>query len=119
MAGKDILGAGAALTADGTSDGSITVASTTPFRETARAMLSDNDSPHREVIIVQIVSATVMKVRFVTPDPVAPDQAPRYALNPLNYGFSDVSAYTVAQSARIDMPNQFIYNENSSPTAPR
>lgn len=111
MAGKDIAAAGAALTANGGSDGSVTVASTTPFRAKARAWLSDANSPSAEVVIVQIDSATVMRVRFATPAVAALGQGVAQVLNPLNYGFSDVSAYTTAQTARIDMPAQFIYNE--------
>lgn len=123
MAGKDIAAAGAALTADGTADGSITVASTTPFRAKARAFIRDNNSAAVEVIIAEIVSATVMKLRFAPTTPARPDsqtingavygdQGPyNYGLRGPNYGFSDMSGFTVAQSARIDMPAQFIYNE--------
>jgi hypothetical protein len=112
MAGKDIAASGAVFTANGGTDGTITVASTTPFRAKARAWVSDANSPSVEVIITEITDSTHLKVRLVTPPPAAsPDQAPAYALNALNYGTSDMSAYTTAQTARIDMPSQFIYNE--------
>lgn len=111
MAGKDIAAAGAALTADGTADGSVTVASTTPFRAKARAFIRDNNTPAVEVIIVEIVSATVMRLRLASPVPADLGQEPNLGLRGQNYGASDMSAFTVAQSARIDMPAQFIYNE--------
>lgn len=112
MAGKDIAAAGAAFTANGGSDGTITVASTTPYRAKARAWVSSSGQPSKEVVITEVTDSTHLKVRLVTPPPAsAPDQAPAYALNALNYGTSDMSAYTTAQTARIDMPPQFIYNE--------
>lgn len=111
MAGKDIAAAGAALSADGTADGSVTVASTTPFRAKARAMIVDNNTAAVEVIIAEIVSATVMKLRLVVPTAGTVGQEPNLGLRGPNYGFSSMAAYTVAQSARIDMPQQFIYNE--------
>lgn len=112
MAGKDIAAAGAAFSGDGTADGSITVASTTPYRVKARAWVVDNNSPKVEVVITEIVSATVMRVRLAVPVSHAVlGQGNAMVLNPVNYGNSDMSAYTVAQSARIDMPAQFIYNE--------
>lgn len=125
MAGKDIAAAGAAFTSDGDTGGvgQITIGSTTPFRAKARAMVSDGNSPSVEVIIQQIVSATVLLVKLATPQPAAPlggtingavfgDQGPRnYGLYGVNYGGSSMAAYTVAQSARIDMPQQLIVNE--------
>ena len=113
MAGKDIPAAGAALTADGTADGSVTVASTTPFRAKAVGWINDNNSPALEVQVVEIVSATVMRLRALPARRAMNqyDKAGQVGLAGPNYGSSDMSAYTVAQSARVDFPAQFIYDE--------
>lgn len=111
MAGKDIAQAGAVLTANGGTDGTLTVASTTPYRAKAHAWVSSTTTAGVEVVIVSIIDSTHMQVRLKTPPNTAPDQSPGYALNALNYGGSNMSAYTTADTARVDMPSQFIYNE--------
>ena len=120
MAGKDIAAASADFTANGDTGGvgRITIASTTPFRAKARAWVVDNDTAGVEVIIVAIVDATHLDVRLATPQPAsigtaAGDQGPSaYGLRGAqNYGTSSMAAYTLAQSAKILMPAQFIYNE--------
>lgn len=118
MAGKDVAAFGAALTADGTTDGSLTFAATANFRKGRTGWLKDGNSPSQKCLITEITSATVIKVKFV------PDQMSIGTGAPLtggtvrnlgdfapNYGTSDCSAYTVAQSARFDMEPGFVYDE--------
>lgn len=117
MAGKDVAAVGADFTSDGTSAGLVTVASTTPFRESAVCWLSGTALPSIKVKIIQIIDGTTMKVRKL-PDDLALDLtsggvkgvrilgdfAPKY-------GTSDISAYTTTATAHIDMEQQLIYDE--------
>lgn len=97
MAGRDVQAAGALLTADGTSSGYITVLNSLPFRIGARAWLSATGVTKREIIIVAVSIGGQIGVRYVD----APGTG-------VNYGLSDVSVYTIALAARIDMPAQLI-----------
>jgi hypothetical protein len=118
MAGKDVSAFGAALTSDGTSDGSLTFAATANFRKGRTGWLKDNNSPSQKCLITEITSATVIKVKFVADQLAVPVGALQTggetrqlgAFAP-NYGTSDCSAYTVAQSARFDMEPGFVYDE--------
>src|SRR5258706_3531156 len=103
MAGKDVAATGAALTADGDTGGvgQITVASTTTFRAKAHAYVGDDNSTPVEVIIVDIVSATIMKVRLVF-------KADGLTRNPGSYGYSTMAAFTTGQNERTDIPSQFV-----------
>lgn len=84
----------AAFTANGTSGGVVTVASTAGFYPNARAYLSGTDLSGMEVEIVKILDGFTMAVRQVSNVP--------------NYGFTDVSAYTTAKSATIVQPPQTV-----------
>lgn len=111
MAGHDLDAVGADLTSNGGADGNIEVADTTGFVAGARAWLSDDNSTHVEVLIVDVVDANNLKVRLVKPVTPAPGQEGLIGLFQPNYGYSDVSAFTTAQHARLDMPAQFVYGE--------
>lgn len=118
MAGKDVAAFGAALTANGGADGSLTFSATTNFRKGRTGWLTDANSPSQKCLITEIVSATVIKVKFVADQLAVPSGALQTggetrqlgAFTP-NYGGSDCSAYTTAQSARFDMEPGFVYDE--------
>lgn len=131
MAGKDVAAAGAAFTANGGTDGSITMTSTTPFRKGQKGWITSSGQPSLKVIITEITDATHLKVRAI-PDQLTPLTAAQSAgvasaggvAGPMNtsnvrhladfapkYGTTDISAYTLAQTARIDCEQQFIYDE--------
>jgi hypothetical protein len=127
MAGRDVAAASAAFTANGGTDGSITMASTTAFRKNAKCWLTSSGQPSLKVIITEVTDATHLKVRSI------PDQltlmtaaqigsAPGGSGGPVatvrhlgdfapKYGTTDISAYTLAQTAKIDQESQFIYDE--------
>ena len=100
MAGKDVGAASAALTADGTADGYITVADNTPFYKGADCFLAKAGS-QVEVIITEIAAAGKIGLQLKRAYGV---------LNSPNYGRSDMSAYTLAAGWSIFQPSQFIYN---------
>jgi hypothetical protein len=84
-----------AVTADSTAAGAVTIASTTPFYIGAVCQLYKGDgSASVQVQVVKISSATVLMVRLFA------DQTGGRSLPP-NYGFSDVSAFTLAATSRI------------------
>jgi hypothetical protein len=118
MAGKDISAAGAAITADSTNAGVITIGSTTPFRAKAICWLSGTALASQKCIITEVTDATHLKVRLL------PDQVTIGTGSPLTggtvrnlgdfapkYTNSDVSLYTLAANSRIDMDRQLIYDE--------
>jgi hypothetical protein len=75
-----------ALTADGPITGLLTVTSTAKLRKGARVLLKSNNVTAIELVIDDIISATVLAVR----DPAVCGSAR-----------ADCSAYTLAQSAAI------------------
>lgn len=101
MAGKDIAAVGKAFTADGGADGYAAISSTTGFFVGAKCNVS-SDSLQSTGIVTEIKSATSLGIRL-TP-------ALGSGLKPATYGRSDLSAYTLAEHARVDQPEQFQYN---------
>lgn len=88
-----------ALTANGGSDGTLTVASTTLFYSGCIAYLRDTNGLTATVLITQILTATTMKARKVL------DTGSN--VNSLSYATgSDLSTFTTANSAKIAMPAQ-------------
>lgn len=101
MPSISVPAAGAALTANGTAVGLVTVADTTPFYAGALAWLSCNTPANMHVRITKILSATTMTVAMVL------DSGSN--VNNLSYAQgSDISAFTTAATARIDMPEQLV-----------
>ncbi len=112
MSGKDIAAASAALTSNGGTDGTLTMASTAGFRVGSRCNLSSSGVTGVEVIVVEIVSGTVLRAAPITPAKNSYDQGQNYKLNALSYGSTTSwAAYTTAQTATLDASRQFIYNE--------
>jgi hypothetical protein len=107
MAGRDVPAASAALTVDGSADGYVTVADNTVFFKGAQAFLSDGNTAATEAVITEIGAAGKVGLRIVTRQ--APDDNSPGGLRGPNYGRSDLTAFTVAQSAKLTMPSQFIY----------
>jgi hypothetical protein len=93
MSGIVVDAVGADLTADGGTDGSAQVASSTGFFVNARVWLSATDVVSRECRITAISGGTLF-LQFVD--------------GPPNYGVSDLSAYTTGAGARVDQSEQFV-----------
>lgn len=103
MAAVEVKAFGMALTGNGAADGTITVASTASVWEGAKGWIVDGNTDAKWVEVSEVVSSTTMKLRLLQ-QPAAAGVVPVYS-GP-NYGASDMSAYTTAQSARIDFPQQ-------------
>jgi len=110
MAGTEMAAIGALLTANGTAAGVVALATTAGWKVGTRAFISDDNSTHREVIVIEVTDATHLVVRFTSPVPNSPDQGPNLGYNGMNYGVADVSGFTTALNARIDAWKQFVYN---------
>lgn len=117
MAGKDLPAFGQALTANGSSAGILTVASTSGFRVGSRCNLSSTTVAGVEVIVTEVTDATHVKARLATPQKsntstVLYGSDQNWKLNPVSYRLgNDFSAYLTADSARLDAAQQLIYNE--------
>lgn len=109
MSGKDLPATGMVITANGGVDGSLTVASTTTLRVGMRGFISSATEAGREIQIVEITSGLVFKAKFVRT--LAALGQDNYKLNPCNYGFSDMSAFHILDTARVDFEKQFVYGE--------
>ncbi len=92
MSGLVVSAQGAAITVNGTSNGIVTLASTLGYYVGALVWLSSATQPSIQCL-VESVSGATLGLRAVTKK---------------GYGFSDVSAYLVADAARVDMESQFI-----------
>jgi hypothetical protein len=101
LSGRDVPQKGGPLTANGTSQGVISVSDTLGYYPAARAWLSGTGLLSKEVYIVQILTGNTMTVRYV-------DEIPTTDLHQIYYGTSDVSVYTVAAGASINMPSQLV-----------
>jgi hypothetical protein len=104
MAGRIIPAKGDVLTGNGTADGYITIASNVGYYVGAHGFLKGATAASREVTVTELKSTNQLGIRFV-----------RAMGTGVNYGRDDVSAYTVADSARIDTEEQFIFNRNDKP----
>ncbi len=110
MAGKEIAATGFVLTGDGTAAGLLTVASTTTLRIGQRGFVSSTTEASTEILVTEIISATTFKARALVA-PSAVGQPPALVLHGSNCGNSDMSIYDTVDTARVDFPQQFIYNE--------
>jgi hypothetical protein len=104
MPSIEIPPTGAAFTADGTSKGVATVASTSTFYPSQQCWLSSGGGVASVFVqVVDVISATTMSLRVLT-DPGLNSQ-----VGGINYNYgSDISAFTVANSARIDAARQLV-----------
>lgn len=98
MANVQVNEAFAPFTANGTMSGVVTVADNSSFFIGAFAYLYSDTQPEQYVRIMSKPSLTQMGVLFLTP----PDFLARYGQT------SDASMYTVADNARISMPQQVV-----------
>jgi len=90
---------GEAVPANVTSAGVVQVASSTPYYVGCTAYLSDTTGKNKTVLITKIVDATHIQVRALLDD--------GSNVNSLSYAMgSDLSAFTLANGTRIDMPAQ-------------
>lgn len=80
-----------ALTANGTTAGVVTIASTTDVYPGVKGWLSGTALTSREIVVMRVLTATTFVARFV-------EGPPRVA--------SDLSAYTTAATARYDQVSQ-------------
>lgn len=93
--------AGAALVANGGSDGYVQVADSLPFYTGAFAWLSDDNGLNQRVMITEVITSTnKLGVRFFPDNEISP--------TPPSYGRSDASDFTTANSARIDQEAQLV-----------
>lgn len=118
MAAKLIKAASTAITA-ATAAGYITVASTTPFVANAKGQMSNTGQPSVNVIITEIVSATVMGIRIVPEDSRGAVSGwvsgTVIGANAPNYGRSNVAAYNGGVIAQND---QSVYSPNDAAALP-
>src|SRR5512144_2418814 len=91
---------GEALAGNGTTSGSLQVASSTPYYVGCVAYLSDSTGRNQAVLITKIIDATHIQARAIANDGSS-------NVNTLSYSpGSDLSAFTTVNTARIDMPAQ-------------
>lgn len=91
---------GEALAANGTSSGSLQVASSTPYFVGCVAYLSDTTGRTQAILITQMIDATHIRARAIANDNSSNASS-------LSYGVgSDLSAFTTVNTSRIDMPSQ-------------
>lgn len=109
MPSIDVLPASAVFAANGGTDGTIQVASTTGFFAYAEAFLSDTTGRSQRCIITRIVDSTHIQVRPIASTLVFQGSSEYVALPGTNYTVGgDVSAFTTANTARIDMLGQVV-----------
>lgn len=102
-----VKAASAAVTADSTAAGIVTVADATPFSIGAYAFLNGTGLPTITVKIVSLPAVGKIGVRLV-PDPRPTDNPFPLPLPTPNYGFSNVSAYTLAAGSKISQSSQYV-----------
>ena len=95
-----IAAAGAALTANGGSDGFVTVASNALFYPGATLYLSSSTVAGRLCLVTELSSTDKVGLRFI--DKTTTSGIPAGP----QYGRDDCSAYLTANNARIDQPQQ-------------
>lgn len=96
MPATQVSAKSALCTADATSAGLVTIASTTGWLPGALVWIKDNNTEAVECKIVEVVSSTVLRLRALTNAAKMPG------------AFSDLSAFTLAQAARIGMEQQVV-----------
>jgi hypothetical protein len=118
------------LTAGGTAQGAVTISSTAGFLPGAFCQLYDTMGNSLTVQITDIPSSTVLNLRIAAqpggqPAQTAPQQASTAVGSntltqnlPPNYGRSNVSAFLVANGARICQNAQSVRTEPAAQAAP-
>lgn len=96
MASIPVDGASAALSADGTSDGYVTVTDNSPYWPGATAWLTSNTKPAQECLITNLAAGGKVGLRFKQQN-----KATGIYMTAL-YTRSDCSAYKVADGARLE-----------------
>jgi len=91
---------GEALAGNGGADGKLQVAKSDPYYVGCVAYLSDTTGKNQAVLITQIVDTTHIRARKIANDGSSNVKTLSYAVG------SDLSAFTTANTARIDMPAQ-------------
>ena len=106
MAGGTARYAKTAFTADGTTTGYITLASNVGYYVSAEVSLNSGNQVAQNYIITDLPDSTRIGLRVKTygAGPV-----------PVSFGRTDVSAYTLAQSAYITQPQQMIFSGYNLP----
>ncbi len=94
MSGLMVAPRGAVLTVNGTANGVITLASTLGYYVGARLWLSSGTQSSIECFITAVSGLTLTLRNVAT----------------IGYGTTNVSAYLVADTARVDMASQFVMN---------
>jgi hypothetical protein len=88
--------ANATLTSNGTVDGVVTVSGgIAPFKVGATCYLNNTTPLNVTVKVIAVLSTQTIQVQVVTNN-----------VNQLNYGASDISAFTTATSSTITQPQQ-------------
>lgn len=101
MAGTLVANNTAALTANGTTAGVVTVANSALFPAGSICWLNGDALDSVKVKVIKILSATTLSVRII-PEPSLNEQIPLYGQ------VSDISAYTTAKNSRINVEQQVI-----------
>ncbi len=96
MSGFTAPAKSAALSADGNANGYVTVASSAGFFVGTRVWLSSATQTSIECFVTELVTGGVIGLRDVASS---------------GYGRTDVSAFLVADAAKLDAPSQFIYGK--------
>ena len=100
-------GLGAAFTGNGAAAGLVTIGSTAGFYQGAFAWIVDDNSTAIRVRISEIVSATTLRVRKVwTAESAVGVRG--------DNSFADISGFTTAQNARIEMEPQLVDDPSQS-----
>jgi hypothetical protein len=105
MASKLVAQNMALLTANGTTQGMLTVADTSLFPAGCFVFLIGNTVPSVKCKVIKVLSATTLTVRIVP--------SPEELNSPLYGWLSDVSTYTTADSAKLYIEHQ-AYDEYAS-----
>lgn len=107
MASIEIPPVGTAVTANCTDKGVITIASTANWYPGQIAMLSNNAPSSQRIKILEILTGTTMRAKALPlVDNVAAISGQPNTLN--YYAGSDLSAFTLATSSRVDAPRQTV-----------
>ena len=94
MSSSYVSSAHASLTANGGSNGLVTVASNTAFKVGATVWIRSNTVDGRQCVVTDLVSTNQVGLRFYANNGTLRDSVP-------SYGRSDLSAYLLADGATI------------------
>lgn len=107
MAGVERKAFGFALTADADSTGQVTVASTTNVWEGAQCWISSTTEASKLCEVVEVVDSAHLRLKILH----QPGES--YVGFGPNYGASDLSIYDLADTARLDFPQQLRILKNT------